>query len=136
MEIHLKIIGFILILLALLHSGFPKYFKWRENLLPLSLINRQMMQTHTFFIALMVFLMGLLCFTNSYDLIYTSLGNNICLGFGVFWITRLYFQLFVYARELWRRKVFETFIHIVFTFFWFYLSFIFLSIYFNTQINY
>jgi hypothetical protein len=130
MEIHLKIIGIILFFLAIIHVIFPKYFKWKDNLKSLSLINRQMMKTHTFFIALTVLLMGILCFNNSTELINTSLGNTLCLGFGLFWLVRLYFQLFVYSSKLWRKKKIETTVHIVFTLFWIYLSFIFLSIYF------
>ena len=49
MEIHLKIIGTLLIALALIHLVFPKYFNWKTELQSLSLINRQMMSIHTFF---------------------------------------------------------------------------------------
>ena len=69
MDLHLKIIGILLITLALVHIVFPKYFNWEKELGSLSLINRQMMTVHTFFIALMIFLMGLLCLTSSNELI-------------------------------------------------------------------
>jgi hypothetical protein len=49
MEIHFKIIGVLLIALALAHIVFPKYFNWDKELKSLSLINRQMMTVHTFF---------------------------------------------------------------------------------------
>lgn len=127
MEIHFKISGSILIVLALLHIVFPKYFHWKEDLQPLSLINSQMMKTHTFFIALTVFLMGLLCVTSASELCNTVLGRKICLGFGVFWIIRLYFQLFVYSKNLWVGKTFETTVHILFTLLWVYLSYTFLG---------
>jgi hypothetical protein len=65
MQIHLKIIGIILIALALIHIIFPKYFNWDKELKSLSLINQQMMTVHTFFIAFTVFLMGLLCLASS-----------------------------------------------------------------------
>lgn len=48
MEIHLKLVGIILIGIALIHVGFPKKFKWKEELSSLSLINQQMMVVHTF----------------------------------------------------------------------------------------
>jgi hypothetical protein len=130
MEIHLQIIGVLLMLLALIHIGFPRYFNWSNELKSLSLINRQMMTTHTFFIALTVFLMGLLSFVRSSDLIGTPLGKIISLGFGFFWLIRLGFQLFGYSAELWKGKLFETIIHVLFTFFWLYMSFIYLKIYF------
>ena len=67
MELHLNIIGVILILLAVVHIFFPRYFEWKEELKALSLINRQMMIVHSFFIALIVFLMGLLCLISTFE---------------------------------------------------------------------
>jgi len=131
MEIHIKIIGVLLMALALVHIAFPKYFNWDKELKSLSLINRQMMTVHTFFIALMVFLMGLLCLTSSSELIETKLGKKISLGLGIFWSIRLFLQFFGYSTELWKGKKFETFMHILFSFFWTYLSIIFLTTYFN-----
>lgn len=123
---HLHIIGTVLMILSLVHVIFPKYFHWSEELKSLSLINRQMFKVHTFFIALTVFLMGLLCVTGGDDLINTRLGKMICLGLGVFWLIRLCFQLFVYSPQLWKGKRFETVVHIVFTMFWAYMSGIFI----------
>ena len=131
MELHLKIIGILLILLALLHIPFPKYFKWSLELKTLSLINRQMMITHTFFIALTIFLMGLLCLTCSKALITTILGQKIALGFGIFWSVRLFFQFFVYSTKLWKGKLFETIMHILFSILWTYFTIIFLLIFFK-----
>lgn len=128
MEIHYKVIGSLLICLALVHVIFPKYFHWREDLKPLSLINRQMMKTHTFFIALTVFLMGTLCLTSATALIETPLGRKVSLGLGVFWSIRLVFQLFVYSPKLWLGKRFETTVHVLFTLVWAYLSCVFLMV--------
>lgn len=128
MEIHYKIIGVLLMALALVHVIFPKYFKWQEELKSLSLINRQMMTVHTFFIALVVFLMGLLCLTSTTDLIETKLGKTISLGLGIFWSTRLFIQFFGYSTELWKGKTFETIVHILFSLLWTYLSVVFLWI--------
>ncbi len=125
MALQLKIIGVLLVLLALVHVIFPKYFKWKDECSSLSLINRQMMYVHTFFIALMVLLMGLLCLTSAKDLLETALGKKICLGFALFWGARLYIQFFGYAKELWHGKSFETFVHILFSIFWMYLTCIF-----------
>ncbi|MCE2961842.1 MAG: hypothetical protein ACK5UE_09460 [Chitinophagales bacterium] len=125
MEIHFKIIGVLLITLALVHIIFPKYFNWEEELKSLSLINRQMMTVHTFFIALTVFLMGLLCLTSAYDLIETNIGKKITFGLGIFWTIRLIIQFFGYSTELWKGKKFETFIHITFSLLWAYISIVF-----------
>ncbi|MCX2741085.1 hypothetical protein [Pontibacter anaerobius] len=136
MEIHFKIIGVLLILLALAHAIFPRYFNWGEELKRLSLVNRQMMTVHTFFIALVVFLMGVLCLTSSYELVTSDLGKKVSLGLGVFWAIRLYFQFFGYSSDLWKGKIFETAVHVLFAFMWSYLSFIFLATYFvNMQVT-
>jgi hypothetical protein len=95
----------------------------------LSLINRQVMYVHTFFIALVVLLMGILCLTSAKELIETDLGKKIVLGLGIFWMIRLFIQFFGYSSKLWKGKTFETIIHIVFSFLWTYLSTIFLMIY-------
>lgn len=128
MEIHLKTIGFLLMALALVHVIFPKYFNWTKELASLSLINRQMMTTHTFFIALTVFLMGFFCVTSTLDIIHTPLGRKISFGLGIFWVIRLFFQFFVYSPELWKGKKFETIVHVFFSILWIYLSVIFFKI--------
>ena len=131
MEIQLRIIGSLLMFLGLIHVGFPRRFKWKEELKSLSLINKQMMEVHTFFLALTVFMMGLLCVISTHDLIHTDLGKTISLGFSIFWLIRLYFQFFVYSSELWKGKKFETSIHLIFIFFWSYLSGFFGYIFFS-----
>lgn len=130
MQIHIKIIGILLIALALVHIIFPKYFNWDKELKSLSLINRQMMTVHTFFIAFTVFLMGLLCLTSSNELIETNLGKKISLGLGIFWTVRLFIQFFGYSTNLWKGKKLETSIHILFSIFWIYFSSIFLINYY------
>lgn len=126
MEIHYKIIGYLLIALSLLHVGFPRRFQWEEELRPLSLLNRQMMYIHTFFVALMVLLMGLLCVTTTSELLYTPLGHRISLGLGLFWGCRLVIQFFGYSSELWRGKRFETIMHVLFSILWGYVTAVFL----------
>jgi hypothetical protein len=128
MILQLKIIGILLQLLALIHIIFPKYFNWKVQLQSLSLINKQLMIVHTFFVALTVFLMGLLCLIAAKELCETHLGKIVLYGLGLFWLIRLFVQLFVYSAKLWKGKKFETFIHILFTALWLYLSSVFLYI--------
>lgn len=129
--LHLKIIGILLILLGLMHLAFPKYFRWKQELGSLSLINRQMMVIHTFFVALVVFLMGLLCLLNPDDLENTALGKSVSLGLAIFWIFRLLIQFFGYSPLLWKGRRFETSVHIIFSIFWIYVSSVFLIISFG-----
>jgi hypothetical protein len=126
MELHIRIVGILLILLAGIHIIFPKYFNWKIELNSLSLINRQLMYIHSFFIAFAVLLIGVLCFTSAEELTNTALGKKISLGLGIFWTTRLFIQFFGYSPRLWKGKIFETSIHILFSFFWIYLSTIFI----------
>ncbi len=129
MELHLKVTGFVLLLLGLLHIIFPRYFKWKSELAPLSLINRQLMEVHTFFIALVVLLMGLLCLTTTSADWSTPMGKLIAIGFAAFWIIRLVFQFLYYSPALWRGKRFETIVHVGFSLLWVYLSTLFVMLY-------
>lgn len=129
MELHLKITGTLLIILALAHGIFPKYFNWKHELKPLSLINRQLMYVHSFFIGFAVLLVGVLCLTSPNELIETPLGKRISLGLGIFWTTRLIIQFLGYSTKNWKGKTFETTIHILFSVLWTYFSLIFCLIY-------
>lgn len=129
MEIHLKIIGIALMVLALVHFLFPKYFNWKEELASLSIINRQLMYVHAFFIAFVIFLMGLLCFTSAEELVNTAFGKKIAGALAIFWIARLLVQFFGYSSKTCRGKSFETIIHIVFSIFWTYLCVVFIFIF-------
>ena len=131
MELQLNIAGYLLIALSLIHLAFPRYFAWSAELKTLSLINRQMMYVHTFFIAFVVFLAGILCLTSANELITTSLGRKICLGCGIFGGVRLVIQFVGYSSELWKGKRFETYIHLMFSGLWVYLTGLFMSIYIN-----
>ena len=126
MEIHLRIIGSLLIMLALVHVYFPRYFDWKRDFSSVSIINRQMFYVHSFFIAFVVLLMGLLCLTSAPDLLSTSLGKKLCLSLGVFWLARLVIQFFGYSSDLWKGKTFETAVHVMFSFLWTYMSGVFI----------
>jgi hypothetical protein len=133
MEIHFKIVGVLLIMLSLMHVVFPRYFNWSKELIPLSLINRQMMYIHTFFIALLLLLMGVLCITSTNELVSSPLGTKITLGFSVFWFIRLLIQFFGYSSTLWKGKILETFIHVVFSVLWMYMCILFFAPYWNSH---
>ena len=131
MELHLQIIGTLLIILAVAHLRFPKYFNWKQELHSLSIINRQMMYVHALFIAIVLFLLGLLCITSSKELIATTFGRRISFGVAMFWLARLYVQFFGYSSKIWTGKSFETAVHVFFSLFWAYLSAVFILICFT-----
>ena len=82
-----------------------------------------------FFIAFVVLLMGLLCFTYSNELVNSSFGKIISLGLALFWGMRAIFQFFVYSSKLWIGKKFETVVHIVFSLLWLYLTIVFMIVF-------
>ena len=129
MELHLKIIGSCLILLGLVHAIFPRQFNWKQELRSLSIVNREIMYVHTFFIAITLFLVGLLCLTSGTDLISNTFGKRVSFGLGIFFSLRLLVQFFGYSSKTWKGKTLETTIHILFSIFWTYLTAIFFFIY-------
>lgn len=88
------------------------------------------MYVHSFFIAFTVFLMGVLCLTSPSELLGTTLGRQISLAIGIFWTVRLFVQFFVYSSKVWKGKMLETTVHILFSLFWTYLSAVFILTYF------
>ena len=128
MELHLKIIGVLLIGLAGMHVPFPRRFQWKKELGSLSLLNREMMYVHTLFVALTILLIGLLCLFSANDLVNTPLGKRVCLGLAIFWGMRLFVQFFGYSSELWKGKIFETIMHIIFSILWVYVTVVFAAV--------
>ncbi len=121
--LHITIIGYLLVLLALMHAAFPARFKWKTEFASLTLLSRQIMYVHTFFVALFVLLNGLLFIFCADDLVAVShLSTIVIAGLFIFWFCRMVFQHIVYARELWLGKKFETAVHIVFSMIWLYIS--------------
>jgi hypothetical protein len=125
-ELHLRIAGAIMMGLGLSFLFFNKRFNWKEDLAKVSLLTRQMFYIHTYFIALLIFLNGVISFFFADALLEKSqlaLGLSGALTF--FWLSRLFIQLFVYSPELWRGNAFNTRVHVVFTLFWIYFSAVF-----------
>lgn len=122
MEILLEIAGVLLVALAVLHAFFPGHFKWRDELRSVSLLTRQIHYIHTFFIALILLLTGLLCMVDASDLLRTRLGRMVGLGLFVFWLCRMLIQFFGYSPALWRGKRLETAMHVLFSLLWLFFT--------------
>ncbi len=121
----IEMAGWLLMALALVHVVFPSYFRWKKELASLSLINRQLMEVHAFFVALMVWMMGLLCVTSADLLLTSELGQRLLLGMSFFWGIRLFVQFLWYSPVLWKGKPFETLVHISFSLLWVFLTLLF-----------
>ncbi len=122
MIVALQISGALLLVLAAVHVGFPWYFRWREELPRISLINAEMLKIHTLFVALAVAGIGWVSVFHARDLVETPFGKTVCTGIALFWTVRLGVQFFGYSSELWRGKRFETVMHVVFIVWWTWLT--------------
>ncbi len=122
MILALQISGAILLVLALIHVLFPWYFEWAAELPRISLINAEMLQIHTLFVALTVAGIGVLSLAYAEELAGTPFGKTVATGIAIFWTVRLGVQFFGYSAELWRGKRFETVMHVLFILLWTWLS--------------
>jgi hypothetical protein len=122
----LRVAGIGLILLAVLHVPIGRHLKWREEAPLMSPVNASIFRVHTFFICLVLVLMGLPCLLDPLVFLERSRAAIwLSSSFAVFWITRLYVQWFVYTADLWRGKKMETIVHAWFTVFWLFLATLF-----------
>ncbi len=124
--IHLRIVGATLLVLALAHICFGRHLEWRVDASRLSPINRQIFHVHTFFICLVLAMMGVLCLFYTKALTTpTPLARVILCGLVIFWSVRLVFQWFVFDKSHWRGRWLYAFVHVVFTLTWMYYTFAF-----------
>lgn len=128
-EWHLRIAGGLQLALALLHLAFPRRFQWKEELARLSPLNRQIFLVHTFFICVVLVLIGALSlFAPGALLEPTRLSRLVLGGFAAFWGLRLLCQWFVYDPALWRGQALNTAVHILFSLLWLYLTAVYLGV--------
>ena len=123
LAMHLRIVGFLLVLLGLSHAFFSRYFGWERELAEVSLLTRQIFFIHSFFIALGVVLGGagsLLCA----DALLRpgALSRALLAGMTVFWLCRLLAQFFAYDARIWRGDRFRTVMHAAFSVLWIYVT--------------
>jgi hypothetical protein len=119
----LRVAGALLLVLAASHALFPKRLGWNEDLARLTPLNRQVFLVHTFFIVLVVSMMGVLSLAFAELLVAPSpLARFVLAGLTLFWAVRLFVQWFVYDASLWRGDRFNTMVHVVFSILWTYLT--------------
>src|SRR6476660_4014756 len=97
LEWPLRVAGAGLILLALLHIPISRELKWTEEGRRLSPMNESVFHVHTFFVCLVLVIMGLPSLLTPEALLERSLlGKWTAVSWSVFWFIRLYCQWFVY----------------------------------------
>lgn len=115
----LKVCGVSMFLLSVGHYPIGKYLKWEEESRQLSLINRQILFVHSYFVALLLLFMGiLLVFYTDLMLAPSPLARLLAAGLLIFWFSRLFIQLFVYSKKNWKGDRFRTVTHVLFTLLW------------------
>ena len=120
-ELHLRIVGLLLLLLAALNLYVPRRFGWAVELRRLSLLTRQVFVVHAGFIVLTLVLFGLLSLALPGELLERSaLARAVLAGLTLFWLARLLVQWLVYDARLWRGNRFNTVAHLAFTGLWSY----------------
>jgi hypothetical protein len=126
LTVALRIAGGGLILLALLHIPIARHLHWREEMARLTPINASIFSVHSFFICVLLVMMGLPCVLDPMVFLEKSRAAKwLTWSFAGFWALRLYCQWFVYRAELWRGKRRETGFHWCFTLVWMALTVLF-----------
>ena len=120
---HLRVVGVLMALLAVVNLFVPGRLHWREELSHVSLLNRQIFQAHTVFIVLLVALLSALFLTCAEALLEpTRLSRALLTGLTVFWGLRMLMQWFFYSPRVWRGNRFNTVMHGVFSLGWIYVT--------------
>ena len=119
LTVWLRIAGAGLVLLAILHVPIGRQLKWSEDATRLTPVNASIFHVHTFFICLVLVMMGLPSLLEPRIFLDPSrAGAWLTWSISAFWAIRLYFQWFFYQADLWRGKRVETVVHWWFTFVW------------------
>jgi hypothetical protein len=120
---HLRAVGVLMALLAIVNLFVPGRFNWREELSRVSLLNRQIFVAHTVFIVLLIVLMSALLLTCAEALLEpTRLSRAVLLGLTIFWGLRMLMQWFFYSPQVWRGNRLHTALHGVFSLGWVYVT--------------
>jgi hypothetical protein len=120
-ELHLRIVGLMLLLLVPVNLAAARRFNWRQEIGQLSLFTRQVFVVHMAFILLILVLFAGLCLGFTRELTTPSpLARGVLGGLTVFWAARLACQWLYYDVAVWRGNRFNTVVHVVFTATWAY----------------
>jgi len=122
LQLHVQIVGALLLSLGIAHSFFSRYFGWEKELISLSVLTRRIFWVHSFFIALILAMLGVcsLFYTDAL-LEPTPLSRVLLAGIVAFWLCRLAIQFLVYDSAIWKGRPFYTFMNVAFSLFWFYV---------------
>ena len=122
-ELHLRIVGVLMVLLVALNLYVPQRFNWKREMAALSLLNRQIFLVHAMFICVILLMFAGLTLLMPRELMQpTPLARAVLFALAAFWFLRLAAQWLVYDWRLWRGDRFNTAMHLLFTAVWLYLT--------------
>ena len=120
---HLRTVGVLMAVLAIVNLFVPGRFHWREELARVSLVNRQIFQAHTMFIVLLIVLTSALLLTSAEALLEPSrLSRAVMFGLTIFWGLRMLVQWFFYSPQIWLGNRLHTAMHAIFSLGWIYVT--------------
>ena len=123
LSVNLRLAGILILALAAVYPTYSRRFGWREELQRVSLLTRNIFQVHCGFIVLLLVLQGmLLAMFPQAVLERNAAAIALLIGLCAFWVYRLIAQLAIFDRRLWIGHRFNSFVHVMFTVFWMYLS--------------
>ena len=115
----LQFAGVTMIVLALAHFGLSKLLAWQEDTRKLTPINRQVFIVHTVFLAVGIFLLGLVClFFAAAFFEKTTLATVATGSFAMCWLSRLVCQIFIFRSEITNNKQLNSFLQVAGTMLW------------------
>lgn len=121
--IHLQVVGILLMLLGLSHIFFNRFFRWKQELVAVSLLTRQIFFVHNFFIGLTVMFGGAATFFCAKALLRPdTLSRALLAGMATFWLCRLLAQFIAYDSAIWRGDRFRTSMHVACSLLWCYVT--------------
>ncbi|WP_042368547.1 hypothetical protein [Streptacidiphilus neutrinimicus] len=128
LEAQLRLVGAALVGIGLFHTVLPRLIGWPSDLAGTTLLTRQVVSAHLFFIALTCVLLGLLPLVLAPSLLAGGpLGTALLGGQSVFWGTRWVFEFAVFSPRLWRGDRFRTAGHVALSPLWTWVTGVFVA---------
>lgn len=99
----LRLVGAVLILLGLSHAAMPRVLDWPSHFTGLPALTRRILHLHTFFIAVMCVLLGLVPLVLTDELLAPDrLGTAVLVAECAFWGIRWCAQFVAFPAAIWR----------------------------------
>lgn len=110
----LQLVAAIQLMIAIMNLFLFRMMKWQPELGQLSLLVREVVQVHSWFISIILGFFAILTlrFQNDMATLSHPFFAWFAAGIGIFWLFRTFLQLFYYSPSHWRGRPVRTLIHI------------------------